>query len=252
MMGYRIMRGAAPAEYLSEGEKTAVAFVHFIVHLSDKGFSLTDGIVVIDDPISSLDANSIYQAFSFLKDAVKEAKQVFVFTHNFDFLKLVLNWCKNPHSNKVCTGFFMIKNRIATAGVREAYLGEMDRELRDYESEYHYLFKLLKQMRAEQDESIAKAYNIPNIARKVFDTFLMFSIPNGGTQYSKVQELKRLGHDGQKLDAVYKFTNDQSHITGAGFNPALVPEAKKAVDTLFEMMEGIAPTHYKVLEQATS
>jgi wobble nucleotide-excising tRNase len=104
----------------------------------------------------------------------------------------------------------------------------MDKELCEYESEYHYLFKLLKQLRDEQDGSIAKAYPIPNVARKVWDTFLMFSVPNGKSQYKKMDELKKAGFDEQKLDAVYKFTNDQSHITGAGFNPALVPETKKS------------------------
>jgi hypothetical protein len=56
----------------------------------------------------------------------------------------------------------------------------------------------------------------------------MFSVPNGKSQYKKMDELKKAGFDEQKLDAVYKFTNDQSHITGAGFNPALVPETKKS------------------------
>jgi len=61
------------AKNLSEGEKTAIAFVYFIIHLKDHDFDLKDGIVVIDDPISSLDANSLFQAFAFLKNAVKDS-----------------------------------------------------------------------------------------------------------------------------------------------------------------------------------
>jgi wobble nucleotide-excising tRNase len=64
--------------------------VYFVVHLQDD-FDIKEGIVVVDDPVSSLDSNSIYQAFAFLKNAVKDAHQVFLFTHNFDFLRLLLD-----------------------------------------------------------------------------------------------------------------------------------------------------------------
>jgi len=244
--GYRIMRGDRPAVRLSEGEKTAIAFVYFVVHLSDRNFAVDEGIVVVDDPISSLDSNSLYQAFSVLKNAVKDGKQVFILTHSFDFLKLLVNWRRYGGG----AGHFMIKNTLVN-GTRCAQIRPMDKELHDYESEYHYLFKVLKQLSKDQDGSIAAAYPIPNVARKVWDTFLMFSVPNGKNQYRKVEELKQMGFDAEKLDAIYKFTNDQSHITGAGFNPALVQEAKKVLEELFEMMAQIAPDHYKFLDAAT-
>ena len=249
--GYHIMRGNKPAIYLSEGEKTAIAFVYFVVHLGDQDFKVSDGIVVVDDPISSLDSNSLYQAFSFLKNTVKDGEQVFIFTHSFDFLKLLMNWRGGHHENKKRTGYYMIKNNFPS-DVRCAYIDKMDKELCDYESEYHYLFKLLKQLRDEQDDSIAKAYPVPNIARKVWDTFLMFAVPNGKGTYQKMEELKTDGKDAQKLDAIYKFTNDQSHITGSGFDPALVPETKKVVKELFEMMSIISPDHFRIIDKATS
>ncbi|USN53192.1 MAG: AAA family ATPase [Candidatus Nomurabacteria bacterium] len=246
--GYNIMRDDSAAKYLSEGEKTAIAFIYFVVHLEDQSFDLQNGIILIDDPVSSLDSNSLYQAFSFLKGAVKDGGQVFIFTHSFDFLKLLINWRRGAGRDN--TGYFMIKNYFPS-NIRCAYIDRMDKELCEYESEYHYLFKLLKYLRDEQDDSIAKAYPIPNIARKVWDTFLMFSVPNGKKSYKKIEELKQNGYDEQKLDAIYKFTNDQSHITGSGFNPALVPETKKIVNELFEMMEKIAPNHYQIINDAT-
>jgi len=246
--GYKIMRNNAPARYVSEGEKTALAFIYFVVHLNDGQFPKANGIVVIDDPISSLDSNSLYQAFSFLKNAVIDCGQVFVLTHNFDFLKLLLNWRKNAGRKR--TGFYMVKNHFRD-GTRHATIDPMDQELLEYESEYHYLFKRLKEMRATQDGTIVQAYPVPNIARKVWETFLMFQVPSGASQYKKMEKLKSDGHDSQKLDAIYKFTNDQSHITGAGFDPALVPETQKVVGELLEMMQIIAPQHYSVLDEAT-
>lgn len=246
--GYDIMRGDKLAVKLSEGEKTAIAFVYFVVHLEDQEFDTTKGVVVIDDPISSLDSNSLYQAFSFLKNAVKESEQVFILTHNFDFLKLLINWRRNARGTS--TGYFMIKNSFPT-DKRCATIEKMDRELCEYESEYHYLFKLLKELKDEQDGSIAKAYPIPNIARKVWDTFTTFSIPNGKSQYQKIEELKKLKYDEVKLDSIYKFVNDQSHITGSGFDPALVAGSKKMVTELLNMIKTISPEHYRIIDEAT-
>lgn len=67
-----------------------------------------------------------------------------------------------------------------------------------------------------------------------------------------MEELKEAGFDKQKLDAIYKFTNDQSHMTGSGFDPALVPETKKVIGELFDMIADIAPNHFKIIDKATS
>ncbi len=105
--GYEVKRNGKTADRLSEGEKTAIAFVYFTIHLKDRDFDISKEIIVIDDPISSMDSNSIFQAFSFLKNSVKDANQVFILTHNFDFLKLVLGWMKRDKKN---SHYFMIKN----------------------------------------------------------------------------------------------------------------------------------------------
>lgn len=249
VLGYNIMRNNESATHLSESEKTALVFVYFVVHLEDQDFDKAKGIIVVDDPVSSLDTNSLYQAFSFLKNSIKDAEQSFVLTHNFDFLKLLLNWRKN--SDRKNTGFFMINNSFDnSADIRRASIEKMDNELITYESEYHYLFKLLKQLENDQDGTIAQAYPVPNIARKVWDTFLMFSVPSGGVNYLKMETLKTKGHNEEKLDSIYKFTNDQSHITGAGFDPSLVPGAKKVIGEIFDIMEEVAPDHYKIICKA--
>jgi wobble nucleotide-excising tRNase len=246
--GYIIKRHGKVAYNLSEGEKTAVAFVYFTIYLKDQNFDLKEGIVVIDDPVSSLDSNSLFQAFAFLKNAVKDAQQIFIFTHNFEFLKLLLNWCRNvKHSS---SSYYMIKNCYKD-GMRCAYLDKMDKELCEYESEYHYLFKILKEFKS--NETIAQAYPIPNIARKVLDTFLLFRVPCGGGMYAKLEKIKDTTlFDENKLTAIYKFVNDQSHITGSGFNPALVPETQKNVKYLLEMIEHVFPEHYQILQEAIS
>lgn len=245
---FGIFRGDQPAVHLSEGEKTAIAFVYFVVHLNDGTLPPGSGVIVIDDPISSLDSNSLYQAFAFLKGAVKDRHQVFLLTHNFDFLKLLLNWRSRSTRE---TSYYMIGNRIVD-GMRRADIAPMDKVLRHYETEYLWLFKKLKQMREEQDGTITAAYPVPNMARKLWDSFLMFRVPTAGTPHHRMELLKEEGCDAQKLDAVYKFTNDQSHITGSGFDPALVPETMNALTAIFDLMKECAPDHYRILENATA
>ena len=244
--GYLIKRNSNIAKNLSEGEKTAIALTHFIIRLQEETFNLKEGIIVVDDPISSLDSNSLFQAFSFIKNAVKDAHQVYILTHNFDFLRLLLNWInhsKQPHS------YFMIKNKYSTIDGREVYIAKLDKTLVDHESEYHYLMKTLFEFVAQGENAvdIASVYHIPNIVRKALDTFLMFRVPNSNTLYNKIESLSF--NEDKKL-ALYKFANDQSHITGKGFDPALVPEAQKNVKYLLEMIEAVFPEHYSILKES--
>ncbi|PHS72609.1 MAG: hypothetical protein COB22_04550 [Cycloclasticus sp.] len=235
--GYIIKRKGKPAKNLSEGEKTAIAFVYFTIHLQDQDFDIQNGIIVIDDPISSMDSNSIFQAFSFLKNAVKGAQQIFILTHNFDFLKLILGWLKRMPSK-----FYMIKNSYNESNDRVARIEPLDKLLTSYNSEYQYLFNLLSNF--SSDGTIASVYHIPNIARKTLEYFLMIMIPNSDKMFSKMEQLD---FDETKKTAIYKFTNDQSHITGGGFDPSLVPECQNNVKYLLEMIEKLFPAHYKIL-----
>jgi wobble nucleotide-excising tRNase len=242
--GYIIKRGGEIAKNLSEGEKTAIAFVYFIIHLKDRDFDLRNDIVIIDDPVSSLDSNSLFQAFSFLKNAVQDCAQVFIFTHHFDFLQLIINWFEQISNRQGSKKYYMIKN-IICEGKRIAKLDTLDKLLISYNSEYQYLFKTLLDF--SPDGTIGSVYPIPNIARKVLDNFLMIMVPDNSSPY---QKLEQIDFDKNKKTAIYKFTNDQSHITGKGFDPSLISESQNVVNYLLEMMNAVFPSHYSVLENS--
>jgi len=238
--GYRVLRRGKAARRLSEGEKTAIAFLYFVVQLGDHEFDVSEGIVVVDDPISSLDSSAIYQAFACLKNAVKDAKQVFLLTHNFEFLKLLLDWLKQT---KKAASYYMIV--CAEAEVeRIASISALDQMLIDHPTEYHFLFKTLYTFKS--DGKIATCYHIPNVARKLLETFLEFHSPSTATVY---KQLEAVPFDENKKTAIYKFTNDHSHRTGKGFDPAVVAESQKNVRHLLEMIESLAPTHFEGLER---
>lgn len=244
--GYRIMRFGRAAKRLSEGEKTAITFLYFVVSLGDQDFDLEEGIVVIDDPISSLDSSSVYQAFAYLKNAVKDAKQIFLLTHNFEFLKLLLNWFQHiprPAQNGKST-YWMLHCSSTQVGTRETEIRPLDKVLLQNKNEFAYLLKEL--MRFKSDGSIQTAYPIPNMIRKVLETFLE-QHSTGGTLYKK---LENLDFDDAKKTALYKFANDQSHPTISGLDPALVGETQNNTKHLLEMIEKVAPIHFNALTQA--
>ena len=96
---YSIIRpdGSAAKETLSEGERTFITFLYFY-HLL-KGSTSESGmtesrVVVIDDPVSSLDSdilfivsNLIKRLFGEVRSGTGHIKQVFVLTHNVYFHK---------------------------------------------------------------------------------------------------------------------------------------------------------------------
>jgi wobble nucleotide-excising tRNase len=98
---YKLFRadGTDAKATLSEGEKNFVTFLYFY-HLlkgsdSESGMT-TDRVVVIDDPVSSLDSDILFIVSSLIKALFDEVragkthvKQVFVLTHNVYFHKEV-------------------------------------------------------------------------------------------------------------------------------------------------------------------
>ena len=237
--GYRIMRFGRAAKRLSEGEKTAITFLYFIVGLGDQDFDLREGIVVIDDPISSLDSSSVYQAFSYLKNAVKDAKQVFLLTHNFEFLKLLLDWFS--HGNQSDKSYWMLHCSNTGVGVRETELKPLDKVLTENRNELIFLFRTLVNFKS--DGTIANSYPIPNIVRKVLESFLD-QHSSGKTLYKKLNNLE---YDEQIKESLYKYTNDLSHSTLSGLDPALVGATETNVKHLHEMIKAVAPVHYDAL-----
>ncbi len=89
---------------LSDGEKTTLAFAYFLAHLKlfYKKKDLKNLVVVIDDPISSLDEQRIYNTTCLVAKINQELArekllkneekvQVFVLTHNHTFMARLIN-----------------------------------------------------------------------------------------------------------------------------------------------------------------
>ena len=189
--GYVIKRDAEIAKNLSESEKTAIAFTYFIVKCQEKGFSIKDGIIFIDDPISSFDSNFIYHCFSLIKNKFGTASQLFITTHNFEFFNLIKDWLEQKNrsverdNNKISektkkkplpSEFFMIENIIENEK-RCGLIVQLEKTLRKFKSEYHFLFFRLNQFVNNPLPEYADFYIIGNIARRFLEIYVNFKIP---------------------------------------------------------------------------
>ena len=125
---YQFIRGnGTPAlESLSEGERNFVTFLYFMYSLqgnTDESGHNDDKIVVVDDPVSSLDSDVLFVVASLLRDTFQKIyaedgaiKQLFILSHNSFFFKEV-SYKKGIKNNK--TGYWMITKENNRSKINE-------------------------------------------------------------------------------------------------------------------------------------
>jgi wobble nucleotide-excising tRNase len=255
--GYIISRNGEPALNLSEGERTAIALLYFLKSLRDTSFDLKSGIVVIDDPVSSLDSNALYHAFGYLQDRTRDAGQLFILTHNFAFFRLVKNWFnKQPGQNKKDIAqrparFYMLSENRTTVK-RRASLETLDPLLHEFESEYHYLFKCVydEANRPIENTPLGQRYGIPNIARRLLESFLAFRVP--GKANELYQQLEQIDFDSATKTRILRFLHTQSHhghVAEPEHDLSTLSESTAVMQDVLAMMRTADPGHYNGMIQ---
>lgn len=257
--GYRITRGGHPATHLSDGERTAIAFLYFLKSLKATDFDLGTGIVVIDDPVSSLDANSLFSAFSFLKQRTANAGQLFVLTHNFAFFRQVRNWFynlpgqKKNDVNQRPARFYMLATDYI-GGVRAAKLDVLDPFLHQYESEYHYLFKRVhEEAQKPAVGGLETYYAIPNIARRLLEAFLAFRVPDKPGEL--FQKLECIDYDPAKKTRILRFLHTYSHfdqVAEPDHDPSVLSETPAILREVLALIRRCDPGHFQSMEALIS
>lgn len=261
--GYLITRHGEPALHLSEGERTAIAFMYFLKSLQDTSFDLKNGVVVIDDPISSLDANSLYSAFGFMKERIQDAKQVFVLTHNFTFFRQVKNWfnhidnikgSKKPNLlNLKRVRFYMLKSQLTESG-RGSVLCVLDELLHQFESEYHHLFQIvLDASQVANDTPMGMFYALPNSSRRLLEAVLAFKQPAKTGEL--FQQLKDVQFDEAKKARILRFTNTYSHhgfIAEQTHDLSVLAETPDVMKDVLALIKSLDPEHFNSMSTLCS
>lgn len=188
---FLLLRNDEPAKNLSEGEKTTIAFSFFLTKLLElENFS--DTIVYIDDPISSLDSNHLFQVNALMREFFFQSPtsngswrlkcdQLFISTHNFDFFSLLRELPKKKKRDDAEKRPEDIEHSyyfIEKFGIGESTLINMPMSLLKYSSEYHFLFKeLWDYYSCENRANYSKLLNMPNMMRRFLELYTYSRIP---------------------------------------------------------------------------
>lgn len=245
--GYTITRNGKKARNLSEGEKTAIALIYFFSKIRE-GKPINEKVIVIDDPISSLDSQSTHFALSFIKDNIITAKQVFLLTHNFYCLKEVKRWKGKGGFKKEDFTIYMLDCRTPNGKTqREARLGSVDPLLDKYDSEYHFLFSRLYLWHSQRTQmTLEDMYPLATMARKVLEIFLSFKIPQTQNADEQLRQLGTIEDDAR--NCLTRFLDVSSHAEAperiTEFPPASVEEMENILDSLICLIQKTDEQHF--------
>lgn len=188
---FRLERSGHPAEHLSEGEKSAIAFAYFLTELKslrkDDPPKLPNTIIFIDDPISSLDSNHIFQVRSLLKDFFKteDFAQLFISTHNFEFFSMLMDSEELFHrQKKTKADFYFIKRNDAG----ESKIEHLPSTFKDYNSEYVSIFHILNDFNKLANKStFPHTVLLPNAMRRFLELYTAMKYPSSKSVDARVK-----------------------------------------------------------------
>ncbi|GBL05785.1 AAA family ATPase [Glaciecola sp. KUL10] len=208
---YRIVRKNSVAggvyDTLSEGEKTLITFLYFLEQCKgllepDSALGITDKIIVIDDPVSSLSHNFVYEIATLIqKEIIKKSfKQIFLFTHNLFFFHEMMNQAglKQDEFEGAYSLYRVSKNESSKISTLKR---------NDIRNDYDGFWQVIRD--AEKDK--AWSSSLPNAMRNVLEHFFAFVhkrdrlsdvLTNLGDEHNNFRPLLRYISKGSHSDLV--------------------------------------------------
>jgi len=160
--------GSFALHTLSEGEVTFITFLYYLQLAkgsTNKETITNDRILVIDDPISSLDSNILFIVSTLVKNIIDDikankgcAKQLILLTHNVYFHKEVSFIDSRQRESKEAHYWILRKNGIIT---KIQYYGTKN----PIQSSYSLLWEEYK------NDSITSTLTIQNIMRRIIENY---------------------------------------------------------------------------------
>lgn len=244
---FEIQRNGLKAHNLSEGECSLISFCYFIARVKDALDRDIKPIIWIDDPISSLDSNHIFFIFSLIQQKIcqdKKYKQLFISTHNLEFLKYLRridgaesdNSLGNVGELKRKTGYYLIQRIDTISTIRQ-----MPIYLSKFLTEFNYLFDQIYQcatVKQINDKNFNIFYNFGNNARKFLEIYTFYKFPS--PKYSLDAQLKVFWGEDIYKTLTDRIHNEYSHMTGVLERGGLItdqPEMQKSAIAIVKKIQ---------------
>lgn len=254
---FKLMRDNENASNLSEGEKTAIAFSHFLVTIKslESAGKFKDYIVFIDDPMSSLDSNHVFQINSFIKEFffgkgpnpdpkqtslvnIIKCKQLFISTHSFEFFNLLkeLQISKNNESRYFISRINNIEN--------------LPKVYNSFESEYQFLFnEIITFNNDPYKNNSPKFLMMPNILRRFTEIYTLTKYPSGEPLESRADKVFSKVKSKRILKAFHYFSH-LDNIDRIGKQSEFLADIPNACSTLVEFIKTEDRKHFDALSIA--
>ncbi len=245
---YRIQRedGQLVGETLSEGEVIFITFLYYY-HLTKGSLKESDisknKVLVIDDPISSLDSNILFIVSVLVKDLMKETtkektniKQVIILTHNTYFYKeITLEYDLKHYQGKY--SFWIIKKDNNVSKIEKFKENPI-------KNSYELLWQEVR--RAKKDNNISWV-SLQNVMRRIIEYY--FRILGGFKHNDSLSEYFENIEEKQVCNSFISWFNDGSHGIP---EDSFVQSQDTSIETYLKVFENIFKVtgheaHYKMM-----
>ncbi|MCR4942731.1 MAG: AAA family ATPase [Campylobacter sp.] len=229
---------------LSEGEVTFITFLYYmqLVHgsLNDDGIQ-KEKVLVIDDPISSLDSNILFIVSSLIKEELKKLgdannkiKQIIILTHNIYFYKEI-SFIDGRENTRNDLSYWIIRKEERTSSIQKY-------DKNPISSSYDLYWR---EIREHENEGKCNIYT-QNIMRRIIEHY--FKILG---KYNDMALLDKFENPNEKIIArsLISWINDGSHSLP---DDLFIEEPEQSTKNYFEIFKKIfektdQKSHYEMM-----
>lgn len=244
---YQIQRedGSLANNSLSEGEETFISFLYFMQHVkgsNDKEKISSKRIIILDDPICSLDSTILYVVSAMVKELAKDVKsgksdveQLIILTHNVFFHKETSFFSGRQSEDKDMKFWMLYKDNNLTS-------------IRPYDSKNPISTSYALLWRELKDNSSSSIVTIQNTMRRILENY--FGLLGNRRDDLIIDRFDTLE---EKIicRALFNWINDGSHsINDDLFIDSYtdsIEKYKKVFKQIFEKTNNLA--HYNMMMQ---
>ena len=237
--GYTLLRMGNQVRQLSDGEISTIALLYFLKSTADERITSTKTIIVIDDPVSSLDSNNLYRATMSILKRIKGFHQILLFTHNFVLFRETLKVARQENME---TNVYVLDAIKGFDGKRKGIISLAPKILE--KSEYEFLFGSMLKVSRDEVSRTEWHYNLPNMARRLLEAFLTFQF---SSEKNLTDTIKEIDFDYEKKNSILRFLHTYSHkdtIPDPNQEENAISEARYIVKYLMEMIRHLNEDHY--------
>lgn len=263
---YVVTRDGAPATFLSEGEQNSIAYAYFLRSLEGAGVDPARTVVVIDDPVSSLDKDAMFAGYALTIERLAGFLQLIVLTYDFDYFRLLIRtptptrklFLDAPLGSKEEVKDQTFPRQAAlemvhSSETHDAGLRTLPLKLGDHLSEYHYLFSLIARALLGDGNDEALLLYV-NAGRRLLEGFIAFRAPEKTSFQARIDYVRKSNSnvipDSMAVRMV-KFLHSGSHRTDPSPDSSL--DFVNTQDELGCMIDFIAmadPAHFSSMCKA--